>query len=84
MNKEQRIINEFNKKRNKEMTEEHLNNIKKIREEFKQKVINKYNEKLIIWLNKQINICLCDSSIEAGKLTAYYKVIEFIENGEFH
>lgn len=44
--------------------------------------INK--EKLIIWLNKQISICLCDSLIETGKLTAYYKVIEFIENGEFH
>ncbi|WP_425380729.1 hypothetical protein [Spiroplasma endosymbiont of Polydrusus pterygomalis] len=84
MNKDQKIINEYNKKRNKEITEEHLNNIKKIREEFKQKVINKYNEKLIIWLNKQISICLCDSLKEAGKLTAYYKVIEFIENGEFH
>ncbi|WP_338956667.1 MULTISPECIES: hypothetical protein [unclassified Spiroplasma] len=84
MNKDQEIINEYNKKRNKEITEEHLYNIEKLREEFKQKVINKYNEKLIIWLNKQISICLCDSLKEAGKLTAYYKLIEFIENGELH
>ncbi|BDT04989.1 hypothetical protein [Spiroplasma ixodetis] len=40
-------------------------------------------EKLIIWLNKQIGTCLCDELKESGKLTAYYKVLEFIENGEF-
>ncbi|WP_339040902.1 hypothetical protein [Spiroplasma endosymbiont of Apeira syringaria] len=40
-------------------------------------------EKLIIWLKKQINICLCDSLKETGKLTAYYKVLEFIEKEEF-
>ncbi|CAB1053879.1 hypothetical protein [Spiroplasma endosymbiont of Danaus chrysippus] len=40
-------------------------------------------EKLIIWIKKQISICLCDSLKEAGKLTAYYKVLEFIEKGEF-
>lgn len=40
-------------------------------------------EKLIIWLKKQISICLCDSLKEAGKLTAYYKVLEFIEKEEF-
>ncbi|WP_395473563.1 hypothetical protein [Spiroplasma endosymbiont of Nomada rufipes] len=40
-------------------------------------------KELINWLNKQINICLCDSLKEAGKLTAYYKVLEFIEKEEF-
>ncbi|WJG70216.1 hypothetical protein [Spiroplasma ixodetis] len=41
-------------------------------------------ETLITWLNKQISICLCDSLKEAGKqLTAYYKVLEFIEQEEF-
>ncbi|WP_342219134.1 hypothetical protein [Spiroplasma endosymbiont of Amphimallon solstitiale] len=39
MNKDQEIINEYNKKRNKEITEEHLYNIEKLREEFKQKVM---------------------------------------------
>ncbi|WJG70895.1 hypothetical protein [Spiroplasma ixodetis] len=33
--KVQEIINEYNKKRSKEITEEHLNNIKKLREYFK-------------------------------------------------
>ncbi|WP_339047292.1 hypothetical protein [Spiroplasma endosymbiont of Colias croceus] len=41
-------------------------------------------EKLILWLNKQINICLCDFLKEAAKLTAYYKVLEFIKQGEFN
>lgn len=39
-------------------------------------------ETLITWLNKQNSICLCDSLKEAGKLTAYYKVLEFIEKEE--
>ncbi|WP_400255126.1 hypothetical protein [Spiroplasma endosymbiont of Cleonymus obscurus] len=44
---------------------------------------NEYKQILIIWLNKQISICLCDSLKEVGKVTAYYKVLEFIENGDF-
>ncbi|WP_338985951.1 hypothetical protein [Spiroplasma endosymbiont of Thecophora atra] len=33
--KDQKIINEYNKKRNQEITKEHLNNIEKLREDFK-------------------------------------------------
>ncbi|WP_342218666.1 hypothetical protein [Spiroplasma endosymbiont of Amphimallon solstitiale] len=53
MNKDQEIINEYNRKRNIEITEEHLHNIEKLREEFKQKVINEYKEKLINYIKKQ-------------------------------
>ncbi|BDT04002.1 hypothetical protein [Spiroplasma ixodetis] len=35
--KDQEIINEYNKKRNQEIKKEHLNNIEKLREDFKKK-----------------------------------------------
>ncbi|WP_342266156.1 hypothetical protein [Spiroplasma endosymbiont of Villa modesta] len=60
--KDQEIINEYNKKRNQEITEEHLNNIEKLREDFKKEVINEYKEKLredlderITWLTNEIS-----------------------------
>ena len=63
--------------------EEHMKIVENIRRKMAQKYINEYKQKIIIWLNKQIKTCLCDELKEAGKLTAYYKVIEFIENGDF-
>ncbi|MBP1526649.1 hypothetical protein [Spiroplasma endosymbiont of Dasysyrphus albostriatus] len=45
--KDQEIINEYNKKRNQEITKEHLNNIEKLREGFKKEIINEYKEKII-------------------------------------
>ncbi|BDT02428.1 hypothetical protein [Spiroplasma ixodetis] len=45
--KDQEIINEYNKKRNQEIKKEHLNNIEKLREDFKKEVINEYKEKII-------------------------------------
>lgn len=78
MNKDQEIINEYNKKRNKEITEEHLYNIEKLKEEFKQKVINKYNEKLIKYLYENMNNW-CEEC-EAGNL---WMIVQKIKNGEF-
>ncbi|WJG70475.1 hypothetical protein [Spiroplasma ixodetis] len=49
--KDQEIINEYNKKRSKEITEERLNNIEKLRENFKKEVITQYKENLICSLN---------------------------------
>ncbi|WP_342217585.1 hypothetical protein [Spiroplasma endosymbiont of Amphimallon solstitiale] len=49
--KDQEIINEYNKKRSKEITEEHLNNIKKLRADFKKEEFNEYKENLICSLN---------------------------------
>ncbi|WDA54772.1 MAG: hypothetical protein PPFGHCPK_01242 [Spiroplasma endosymbiont of Drosophila atripex] len=49
--KDQEIINEYNKKRNQEITEEHLNNIRKLREEFKKEEFNEYKKNLICSLN---------------------------------
>ncbi|WP_338986568.1 hypothetical protein [Spiroplasma endosymbiont of Dasysyrphus albostriatus] len=49
--KDQEIINKYNKKRNQEITKEHLNNIEKLREIFKKEVINQYKENLICSLN---------------------------------
>ncbi|WP_338961139.1 hypothetical protein [Spiroplasma endosymbiont of Lasioglossum villosulum] len=49
--KDQKIINEYNKKRNQEITKEHLNNIEKLREDFKKEVINQYKKNLICSLN---------------------------------
>ncbi|WP_425382343.1 hypothetical protein [Spiroplasma endosymbiont of Melieria omissa] len=49
--KDQEIINEYNKKRNQKITEEHLNNIKKIRADFKKEEFNEYKENLICSLN---------------------------------
>ncbi len=48
--KDQEIINEYNKKRNQEITEEYLNNIEKFRK-VKKKIINHYKENLICSLN---------------------------------
>ncbi|WJG69401.1 hypothetical protein [Spiroplasma ixodetis] len=59
--------------------EMHLKQIKETRKLMHKNCINK--EKLIIWLNKEIRTCLCDELKEVGKLTAYYKIVEFIENG---
>lgn len=49
--KDQEIINEYNKKRNQEITKEHLNNIEKLKEDFKNEAINQYKENLICSLN---------------------------------
>ncbi|WP_338987904.1 hypothetical protein [Spiroplasma endosymbiont of Dasysyrphus albostriatus] len=49
--KDEEIINKYNKKRNQEITKEHLNNIEKLREIFKKEVINQYKENLICSLN---------------------------------
>ncbi|WP_342266074.1 hypothetical protein [Spiroplasma endosymbiont of Villa modesta] len=42
--KDQEIINKYNKKRNQEITEEHLNNIEKLKEDFKKEIINEYKD----------------------------------------
>ncbi|WP_342266218.1 hypothetical protein [Spiroplasma endosymbiont of Villa modesta] len=49
--KDQEIINKYNKKRNQEITEEHLNNIEKLKEDFKKEIINEYKKNLICSLN---------------------------------
>ncbi|WP_425377529.1 hypothetical protein [Spiroplasma endosymbiont of Aleiodes alternator] len=49
--KDQEIINEYNKKRSKEITEEHLNNIKKLKADFKKAEFNEYKKNLICSLN---------------------------------
>lgn len=83
--KDQEIINEYNKKRSKEITEEHLNNIEKLREDFKKEVINEYKEKLIKFLKnlfmetdnweKQIIISI--------NLIIHKELMKKIENGDF-
>ncbi|WJG69794.1 hypothetical protein [Spiroplasma ixodetis] len=78
--KNQEIINEYNKKRSKEITEEHLNNIKKLREDFKKEVINNYKEKLITYLENKIEN---DGYRSANNDAIYYSLIKKINNCEF-
>ncbi|WP_338986662.1 hypothetical protein [Spiroplasma endosymbiont of Dasysyrphus albostriatus] len=78
--KDQEIINEYNKKRNQEIIKEHLNNIKKLRENFKKEIINEYKEKLITYLENKIEN---DGYRSANNDAIYYSLIKKINNGEF-
>ncbi|WP_342274287.1 hypothetical protein [Spiroplasma endosymbiont of Phycita roborella] len=80
--KDQEIINEYNKKRNQEITKEHLNNIEKLREDFKKEIINEYKEKLI---NKILDYETFYISDTQG-LTPFGFIIKLrdeIKNGDF-
>ncbi|WP_339049273.1 hypothetical protein [Spiroplasma endosymbiont of Colias croceus] len=78
--KDQEIINEYNKKRNQEITKEHLNNIEKLREDFKKEIINEYKEKLIKYLKNKIEN---DGYRSASNDSIYYSLIKKINNREF-
>ncbi|WP_338988042.1 hypothetical protein [Spiroplasma endosymbiont of Dasysyrphus albostriatus] len=78
--KDQEIINEYNKKRSKEITKEHLNNIEKLREDFKKEIINEYKEKLIKYLENKIEN---DGYRSASNDSIYYSLIKKINNREF-
>ncbi|WP_339048120.1 hypothetical protein [Spiroplasma endosymbiont of Colias croceus] len=76
--KDQEIINEYNKKRSKEITEEHLNNIEKLREDFKKEIINKYKEKLKKDFKKEVineykKNLICSLNIFLGHYIEQYK-----------
>ncbi|WP_342266542.1 hypothetical protein [Spiroplasma endosymbiont of Villa modesta] len=80
--KDQEIINKYNKKRNQEITEEHLNNIEKLKENFKKEIINEYKEKLIKELEKIMldkNLYRADSSL----FNELNILLVKIKNGEF-
>ncbi|WP_342265862.1 hypothetical protein [Spiroplasma endosymbiont of Villa modesta] len=80
--KDQEIINKYNKKRNQEITEEHLNNIEKLKEDFKKEIINEYKEKLIKELEKIMldkNLYRADSSL----FNELNILLVKIKNGEF-
>ncbi|WP_338986924.1 hypothetical protein [Spiroplasma endosymbiont of Dasysyrphus albostriatus] len=84
--KDQEIINEYNKKRNQEITEEHLNNIKKIREEFKKDVINEYKEKLInfiITTRKENKESDSSNLFKIGKESGLFNLQIYINEGDF-
>ncbi|WP_338987971.1 hypothetical protein [Spiroplasma endosymbiont of Dasysyrphus albostriatus] len=86
--KDQEIINEYNKKRSKEITEEHLNNIEKLREVFKKEVINEYKEKLIKYLiNNRANAYngkqFLLSSNRDPNIKGIDELIKRIKNGDF-
>ncbi|WP_339049240.1 hypothetical protein [Spiroplasma endosymbiont of Colias croceus] len=78
--KDQEIINDYNKKRNQEITKEHLNNIEKLREDFKKEIINEYKEKLIKYLKNKIEN---DGYRSASNDSIYYSLIKKINNREF-
>lgn len=85
--KDQEIINEYNKKRSKEITEEHLNNIEKLRKDFKKEVINQYKENLINYLENEFMELLKDDmsdvikiNISNWKLKLIMKLQEKIQN----
>ncbi|WJG69662.1 hypothetical protein [Spiroplasma ixodetis] len=78
--KDQEIINEYNKKRNQEITKEHLNNIEKLRGDFKKEIINEYKEKLITYLENKIEN---DGYRSTNNDSIYYSLIQKINNGEF-
>ncbi|WP_338979437.1 hypothetical protein [Spiroplasma endosymbiont of Lasioglossum malachurum] len=84
--KDQEIINEYNKKRNQEITEEHLNNIEKLREDFKKEVINEYKEKLISWLKireKEYRKCIENNNNYKGRYEIICVLLYEINNGYF-
>ncbi|WP_338986915.1 hypothetical protein [Spiroplasma endosymbiont of Dasysyrphus albostriatus] len=86
--KDQEIINKYNKKRNQEITEEHLNNIEKLREVFKKEVINEYKEKLIKYLiNNRANAYngkqFLLSSNRDPNIKGIDELIKRIKNGDF-
>ncbi|WP_342266584.1 hypothetical protein [Spiroplasma endosymbiont of Villa modesta] len=76
--KDQEIINEYNKKRNQEITKEHLNNIEKLREDFKKEIINEYKEKLRKDFKKEVineykKNLICSLNIFLGHHIEQYK-----------
>ncbi|BET39263.1 hypothetical protein [Spiroplasma ixodetis] len=80
--KDQEIINEYNKKRNQEIIKEHLNNIEKLREDFKKEVINEYKEKIINRILDYETFYIGDTQ----GLTPFGFIIKLrdeIKNGEF-
>lgn len=84
--KDQEIINEYNKKRNQEITKEHLNNIEKLREDFKKEIINEYKEKLISWLKireKEYRKCIENNNNYKGRYEIICVLLYEINNGDF-
>ncbi|WP_425382741.1 hypothetical protein [Spiroplasma endosymbiont of Melieria omissa] len=88
--KDQKNINEYNKKLSKAITKEHLNNIEKLRENFKKEVITQYKENLINYLENEFMELLKDDisdvikiNISNWKLKLIMKLQEKIQNGDF-